>query len=62
MEPNHNKSINEITNTWNQIIINLLTYTEPNIINQIHTEPNHNKSINILTNTRNQIIINLLTK
>ena len=25
-EPNHNKSINEITNTRNQIIINLLTY------------------------------------
>ena len=26
LEPNHNKSINVITNTRNQIIINLLTY------------------------------------
>ena len=25
-EPNHNKSINVLTNTRNQIIINLLTY------------------------------------
>ena len=54
MEPNHNKSINEITNTRNQIIINLLTKKQ-------YMEQNHNKSINVTRNTQNKIIINLLT-